>query len=782
MECKYRISFDIGALCSLNFPYRFLLANIHLELLSRYNNRNVLRRALHYLPQSLNEAYGEAMKQVVSLNPCVARHIYWTLYALRPLSVSELKHATKAVDLEEKPESMSFEQSLQIETAGLLTIDAMTGTVRFAHKTAREYLKGTAARVFFPNAQKDIAETCLTAITPDEVIDDCYISGNATDSRNKGKGFLSYAAIYWGYHAREVAEGEPSLQVLIGTFLNKFLWRRPPPKKNTIAKEMPTELGLGKYPDDWSAMHILAFFGILGKSKRLLEQGTNVNMNDNSLKVTPLHCAVSRGNDKMVDFLLENGVDGNAVSKDGNTALHMATQNGQRKVMKLLLSQPVNSQIANSHGARSLQLAVGTATDEATVPLLVKNRAGVNSQDLRTGDTALHLAVKWRRPRITLFLLEKGAAMNMTNADGITPLQLAAQLDNCEAISLLLQRGAQVEARSLGSLTALQIAAQKKHWIAFDLLLIGGADINAWTTEGDTLLHEHARESFSSISIAAKLLDQGMNIEARSSQGYTPLQCAVISRNKRMAMFLLSQGANVDVLTPKGESLLHIMTPLNNDCLEISKAVLDQGLDVNAVSSQGWTALHQTVYTGAGALDIESDKTREFIKLLLDYGADINTHTVSAIAETPLHLAIRANIARPSLVSLLISLGADINAMNNEGKTPLHLAGERGRESIFRILLGAGADLSLEIPECNPTDADTAGDGPVSAGSTAFDLARKNPFSILWFDDEGMLRPAPEKKRRDSIGTVIEDMDSEDSEDDMAGSTLVGSEKQFVMV
>lgn len=247
-------------------------------------------------------------------------------------------------------------------------------------------------------------------------------------------------------------------------------------------------------------------------------------------------------------------------------------------------------------------------------------------------------------------------------------------------------------------------------------------------------------------------------------------------------MFLLSRGAKLNALTPKGETLLHITPPINNDCLDISRTVLDRGLSVHTVSSQGWTALHQTVYAGTGVFNTKSDKTREFIELLLDYGADINTHSVSAIAETPLHLAIRANIARPSLVFLLISLGANINAMNNEGKTPLHLAGERGRESIFRILLGAGADLSLEIPECNPTDADTAGDGPVSAGSTAFDLARKNPFSILWFDDEGMLRPAPEKKRRDSVGTVIEDMDSEDSEDDMAGSTLVGSEKQFVMV
>lgn len=722
------------------------------------------------------------MKQVVSMNPRATRHVYWTLYALRPLSVAELKCATKTVESEEKQEHLSFEQSLHVQTGGLLTIDAVTGTVRFIHKTAKEYLKGAAARVFFPDAQKDIAETCLTAITPDEVVDGCYISNRVTARNNTSGGFISYAAMYWGYHAREVPDDEQAVQVLIKTFLNKLLWRRPPVDDCVQTKEMPAELGLGRYPEDWSALHILAFFGIVSKSKRLLEQGSRADSNENSLKVTPLHCAACQGNDKMVEFLLDNGADGNAPSGDSSTALHMATQHGQRKVMKRLLSQPVNPQIANNRGSRSLQVAVGTAANEATVPLLVKHKAGINNRDLRTGDTTLHLAVEWRRPRIILFLLEKGAALDISNESGLTPLQLAAKIDNCEAIPLLLQGGAQVEARSLSGLTALQIAAEKRNWIAFDLLIIGGAAINAWTNNGETLLHEQARESFANVSVASKLLDHGANIEVRSSQGYTALQCAAVSGNRKMLMFLLSRGAKLNSLTPRGETLLHITPPINNDCLDISRTILERGLSVHTVSSQGWTALHQAVYAGTGVFNAKSDKTREFIELLLDYGADINAHTVSAIAETPLHLAVRANIARPSLVSLLISLGADVNVLNNEGKTPLHLAGERGRETIFRILLGAGADLSLEIPECNPTDADAPGDGSASAGNTAFDLARKNPFSILWFDDEGMLRPAPEKKRRDSIGTVIEDMDSEDSEDDMAGSTLVGSEKQFVMV
>ncbi|KAJ5095894.1 hypothetical protein NUU61_005250 [Penicillium alfredii] len=757
----------------------FLLAKLHLDLLSQYMDRSLLERALMHLPESLGEAYGEAMKQVVSQSSCATRYVYWTLYALRPLSVSELRSAVKDNEKTDNPESVPFEHSLQVQSAGLLTIDAVSGTVCFVHRTAKEYLNGSAARVFFPGAQKDIAEVCLSVITPDEVIDECYLTEPGT-SRASKKGFLDYAATYWGFHAREIPEDEQTIQVLIKTFLNKLLWRRPP-LDFAIGKEngIPSQLGIGKYPTDWSGLHVLGFFGISVKAKRLLEQGENINAQENSMSMTPLHCAASQGNDEMVEFLLENGANGNAVTADGQTALHLATQNGHRKCMKVLCSRRVDTQIVDENGATSLLAAVGTATDESTVPLLVRNKADVNFQNLKTGNTALHLAVEWRRPRIILFLLEKRAAIDITNNEGLTPLQLAATLDYCEAITLLLQQCAHVEARSLAGPTALQYAAWRGHWVAFDLLLIGGADINAWNKRGETLLHEQARY-VSNISIASKLLEQGANIEARTSQGYTPLQCAAMTGNKTMFQLLLAKGAKVDIETAKGETLLHITPPANEDCLEILTTVLKAGISVTATSSQGWTALHQTVYTGTGALNLASDKTAEYISLLLDHGASVNEVSGSSQVETPLHLAAMAPLSRASLVGFLIEQGSNINAVTGEGKTALHLAAERGREPILRLLLDAGADLTLKIPT-HQSVVVTEGENKETP-ITAIDLAKKNPFGVLLFDDEGKLRPKPQRSRPNSASTIIEDMDSEVYDSETGESTLVGSEHPYVVV
>ncbi|KAI9924577.1 hypothetical protein MW887_006850 [Aspergillus wentii] len=755
----------------------FLLARMHMDLLARCNDANLLQRALLHLPGCLNDAYGESMKHLASQNLYASRCIYWTLYAYRPLTVAELKSAAlfEPQNGAVQKETKSFEHILLIETAGLLTVDPMTGTVHLIHKTAKEYLTGTVARVFFPTARKHIAETCLTVITSDEVVDDCYIN-QGTTPRNSNGSLLSYAATYWGFHARDVPEEEQTTQVLIRAFLNKLSWRRPPARDDyVIEMGVPKQLGLGKYFSDWTALHVLAFFGITGKAKRLIEQGADVNAQENYLGITPLHCAAHRGNEEMVELLLSNKANINAICKEGNTALHMAAQHGQRKVIKTLLARRVNSRMPNRNGATALQATVGTANDEAIVPLLIKTRFDMDTQNLITGNTALHLAVEYKQPRILLFLLEKGASMNLFNRQGLTPLQLAAKTDNCEALSLLLDRGAQVEARSLSGSRALHIAALEGNWVAFDLLLIGGADINAWDNDGESLLHEQARKA-SNTSIAAYLLEQGTNIEARTSQGYTPIQCAAMSGNKEMFFFLFAKGAKIDVETPKGETLLHITPPSNEDCIEIIKTVLEYGVNVHAVSTDGWTALHQTVFTGTGALDIALDKTSDYIQLLLSHGANPNAVAASATGETPLHLAAMASMPRPSLVSFLIKCGASVNTITNEGKTPLHLAAERGRDTIFQILLQSGGDLTIRIPtSAIIDDSETDCEG----GDTPLDLARKNPLGALWFDELGNLQLISlEKSQRGSLATTIEEPDIYSETDDAGGTTLVEDDEE----
>lgn len=278
--------------------------------------------------------------------------------------------------------------------------------------------------------------------------------------------------------------------------------------------------------------------------------------------------------------------------------------------MKLLLAKGSNATVADKYGSSALQLAVGTNDDEAIIPLLIKAKADMNSANKLTGDTTLHYSVKLMRPRILLFLANKGAGVNRFNNKGLTPVHLAVQENNYEAFSILLERGAQTKARALSGVTALHTAVIEGNWLTFDLLVSAGADINAWDALGETPLHREA-SSCSSTYLAIKLLGHGANVEARKSRGYSVLQCAAMSINKEMFCLLPSHGVKIDVQTPKAETLLHITPPIDESALEILRIILESRPNIEALSSDGWTPLHQTAYMGTGSPDIALDKTRE---------------------------------------------------------------------------------------------------------------------------------------------------------------------------
>ncbi|KAJ3107870.1 B-cell lymphoma 3 protein [Phlyctochytrium bullatum] len=141
------------------------------------------------------------------------------------------------------------------------------------------------------------------------------------------------------------------------------------------------------------------------------------------------------------------------------------------------------------------------------------------------------------------------------------------------------------------------------------------------------------------------------------------------------------------------------------------------------------------------------NETRACIKLLLDARADMDA--VNNDGYTPLALACTVNNEEavrillergadtdiqsywpplhtavfedaPNLVTLLLDAGASVNFVDSNGKTPLHIALEEGKHEIAMMLLDAGADPNMEYARAFPVDDDANMRDQPQSGETAW--------------------------------------------------------------
>ncbi len=112
---------------------------------------------------------------------------------------------------------------------------------------------------------------------------------------------------------------------------------------------------------------------------------------------------------------------------------------------------------------------------------------------------------------------------------------------------------------------------------------------------------------------------------------------------------------------------------------DVVKYFCEIGMDVNKVDSYKNTPLHSAEWEDHGKI----------ISILLDYGADINSKNF-CWGETALHNA--ASGGNKEYAEFLIGKGADVNAVDNLGYSPLHYAARMGHENIYGLLLSHGAE------------------------------------------------------------------------------------------
>lgn len=100
----------------------------------------------------------------------------------------------------------------------------------------------------------------------------------------------------------------------------------------------------------------------------------------------------------------------------------------------------------------------------------------INTRDVTTGETALHIVTQRRDLTWMQFLIGKGANVNIRDARGQTPLVIASNYSFVEGVDLLVARGARVDESNNAGETPLITAVHNRNLALVRLLIKAGAN------------------------------------------------------------------------------------------------------------------------------------------------------------------------------------------------------------------------------------------------------------------------------------------------------------------
>jgi cytohesin len=255
----------------------------------------------------------------------------------------------------------------------------------------------------------------------------------------------------------------------------------------------------------------------------------------------------------------------------------------------------------------------------------------VNAKDRRDGDkTPLMHAVYWGHKEIVELLVAKGADINMKDRQiGYTSLHwgiVGGQKDvegQKEIVELLIANGADLNAKAKRGRTPLDLAIEWKRTEIADLLRKHGGKTGDWVN-ADKSIRLAAREG--NIEAVKQHLADGVDVNAKQKDGFTPLSLAAFNDHKEIVELLIAKGADVNVKDKYDGTPLH--TAAANGHKEIAELLIAKGADVNAETKDGFTPLYLPAANGH----------KEIVELFIAKGADVNAKD-NRLRKTPLDLA-----------------------------------------------------------------------------------------------------------------------------------------------
>lgn len=503
--------------------------------------------------------------------------------------------------------------------------------------------------------------------------------------------------------------------------------------------------------DGMTALHWAAMSGSVGLAEVLVYAGANLEAQTRLGGFTPLLVASQAGSAEMVQKLLGAGADANTTTSTGETALHFAAASGNPAAIAALVAHGADVNAGEStKGQTPLMFAAADNRVDALRELL---DAGADlSQETYLVDYPAMAAsdaelVQQRTERLKVLyggdiLVDRPVDGTAADDEETEEEEIAEEVSDRPEDRKVLSYDQLVGKQ--GGNTALQYAAREGHVEAVEVLLAAGADVNR-VSGGDHTSPLLVATINGHFDLAMQLLEQGADPNLLSDGGASALYIAVHLQWVPQSFY-----PQPTALRQEQTTYLELMTSLleagADPNVRLTKHLWYNSFNHNVLGVDTWGAT--PFWRAAYGTDVAA------MRLLVEYGADPTVPTyrpagrestgnnpneepkpdasglvpvpVGGPGVLPIHaasgagygLGLAGNAHRhapngwlPSVRFLIEEVGADVNARDYNGFTPLHNAAARGDVELITYLVEQGADV-MALTRKGETTADMA-NGPV---------------------------------------------------------------------
>ncbi|ADK63787.1 m148R [Myxoma virus] len=324
-----------------------------------------------------------------------------------------------------------------------------------------------------------------------------------------------------------------------------------------------------------------------------------------------------------------------------------------------------------------------------------------------------YLRKRYIKPTVLKTILESGIRLSKKAVTGIMSVYLSNNDIKYNAknvqyvLDVLFEYGVKISKSGYNSNHPLLCLIENKkltQLAVFEYLVQRRVHLTVKDVGGHNLLHLYLKSPYPKLSIIQLLLDQGIDVNAKTRTcRYTPLHVYLMNSriDKKVVEFLLRNGADANYgsyETPLGTLYTHCSS--FSLIKSVTAKLLEYGADINFPADSGHSALMSYLINNQEAV-----VRPEYVSYMLECGANINQFTyggytpllvyitlglfiehdaitymidrgadplVAVHGNTLLHYYMRRYIVSRGIIDLLLSMGVDINGINEKFHTPLH--------------------------------------------------------------------------------------------------------------